>query len=286
MNSFQNKLKSLLLLITSLFILTSCERPLTPEEIKELKAGKTFWIWESVYGSNEIHYIEKGSGENHVLLIHGLAAHTYTWRHLLDVLPVEGYHVWALDILGFGLSDKPKGVSYGATLFMKQIHDFIRAKGISGTHIIGNSMGGGLALEMAVYHPEDIKTMTLIDAVGYPMRLPLPLEIAKIFGSVEKHFEMENKFIVKEILIQLMHDSSKITREQIIQYELPFRIPGGAEALIKTIQSFNNAELSKDDQFFPQIHIPVLLIWGAHDKWIPLCYYDHFVKDFPSQKDW
>lgn len=253
----------------------------TSVEMQNLKKGHPFWTWNSSYGDFDIHYEERGTGSKHVLLLHGFAANTYTWKALLEPLAEAGYHVWAIDLLGYGLSDKPENVPYGLDLFLSQISNFIKAKNISPTHIIGNSMGGGLALGTALAHPEIIKSLILIDAFGYPISL-LPLEIGRTLGPVLKPFM--GRFLINAILHQVMHDSNKITEEQIEAYTLPLQMPGGREALYATLQNFNEKQLLKQISEYPRLHLPMLIIWGKEDSWFKLHHYERFLKDFPQAK--
>ncbi|MBA3720845.1 MAG: alpha/beta hydrolase [Parachlamydiaceae bacterium] len=260
--------------------IVGCQKNLTPNEITEIKEGKTFWKWDSPHGVFDIHYIEKGSGSKHVLLIHGFGANTYTWRYIIDDLAKAGYHVWTLDLLGFGLSDKPLGVPYGLNLFLEQINSFMDVKGINKAHIIGNSMGGGLSLGMAITYPQKIISLTLIDALGYPLDLPFPLKISKALGEAIKHFQ--GKFLVRRMLEDIVYDPKTITDEQVEAYTIPLQMPGGSEAYSATLESLENKQLIELGQNFKKIQIPVLLIWGAEDKWIPLNNFENFSRDFPK----
>jgi pimeloyl-ACP methyl ester carboxylesterase len=156
----------------------------------------------------------------------------------------------------------------------------MKAKQIPSAHFIGNSMGGALALTTTIYAPERVRSLTLIDALGYPLALPLPLLISKIMGSFIKPFQ--SKFLVRKTLEQIMYDPSKVTDEQVEEYFLPFRIPGGTKALIATLRNFDDSQLEKMAEKFSDIHVPILVIWGEKDKWIPLSQYEHFLKDFPK----
>lgn len=277
---FANKIFSRLPFFFLILIISSCTKLLEPFQIKELKAGHLFWEWNSSYGAHQVHYIEKGTGSNHIILIHGFGGHSFTWRFIIDQLAEAGYHIWSIDLLGFGLSDKPLGAPYGLDLFRQQITDFIISKKIGSAHLIGNSMGGGLCLGMAVEHPQMVKSLVLIDPFAYPQTLPMTLKITKFAGKAASPFQGD--FMVRRVLEEVMYDPSKVTHEQVDAYTLPFRMPGGIEAFISTLQNFDNNQIKNLSKKYSKISVPLLLIWGREDSWIPISTIDLFRKDFPK----
>src|SRR5262249_27385797 len=150
------------------------------------KEGQTFWQWNYSSKTYNIHYIERGEGANHVLLLHGFGAHSYTWRFMVDELAKAGYHVWSIDLIGFGYSDKPRGVAYDLHLFTEQIEAFMQAKQIDQPSLIGNSMGGGLALNLVVNRPDHYRSLILIDALAFPIKLPFYFAVTKSMGKLVK----------------------------------------------------------------------------------------------------
>ena len=68
------------------------------------KGEMSFWNWSTEPATYSIHYVEKGEGSQHLIFLHGYGANTFTWKHQLDVFAKQGYHTWAVDLLGFGFS--------------------------------------------------------------------------------------------------------------------------------------------------------------------------------------
>jgi pimeloyl-ACP methyl ester carboxylesterase len=273
------------LFILSIFIgmipfLPTDTRILSVEEQVKLKAGKTFWEWEHSNQPYSMHYIEKGTGSKHILLIHGFRANTFTWRYLIDPLAEAGYHVWAIDLIGYGLSDKPSEVPYDLDFFLDQIQAFMKGKQILHAHLIGNSMGGGLAIGMALHHPEKVDSLTLISALGYPLDLSFYLIVGKNFGNLLTPFL--GPTMIRQGMSDIVYDKKSITNEQIEAYSLPYQLPGGTIASTITLEKFDNQKLEKISQRYKEIKKPLLVIWGEHDKLIPVSHYHRFAQDFPS----
>jgi pimeloyl-ACP methyl ester carboxylesterase len=241
---------------------------------------KTFWQWQSSLGSYAIHYVEKGTGPHHVLLLHGFAAHSFTWSFVIDDLAKAGYHVWSIDLIGSGWSDKPLHVPYHLHLFIDQIEAFMQSKHIQQAAVVGNSMGGGLALALSIFHPHRVQSLVLIDALIFPLKLPLYFATTRFIGKWAKPFMGQS--MTHQILKQVMYDQKKISKEQIEAYTFPFHTSGGKDAFIQTLQNFNPKDLENLAVHFKEIKVPILIIWGEKDRWMPLNYFKRVSKTFPQ----
>ena len=248
-------------------------------EQQRIKQGKQFWEWTSPYGQLAMHYIEKGQGDNHVLLLHGYRAHSYTWREVIEPLAQAGYHVWAPDLIGYGLSDKPDHAPYDYHFFVQQIQDFAVAKQITKPHVIGNSMGGGLALSLALANPDQVTSLVLISALGYPLELPYYFALSTYFIRFWK--AILGPTLIRNRMREIVYCKDAITEEQVEAYSLPYRFPGGVEASVATLQKFDNDRLLEISKEYTSLSHPVLIIWGDNDTLIPLTHYEQFINDFP-----
>jgi pimeloyl-ACP methyl ester carboxylesterase len=115
-----------------------------------------------VYGQN-IHYLEAGQGPA-VILLHGLGGVKEMWLANLGALS-NGHHVYALDQIGFGHSDKPF-VEYKIPTWVDFLYGFLQSENIRQATLVGNSLGGWIALEFTAQHPEMVEKLVLVDAAG------------------------------------------------------------------------------------------------------------------------
>ncbi|MBW1988107.1 MAG: alpha/beta hydrolase, partial [Deltaproteobacteria bacterium] len=113
-----------------------------------------------------IHYQEWENPGEDVVLIHGYASSTYTWKDVAPVLADHGYHVYAVDLKGFGWSDKPGDDRYAPEDFMECVNSWMDAVGLESAVLAGNSMGGFISALMALEHPEKVEQLILVDAAG------------------------------------------------------------------------------------------------------------------------
>lgn len=108
-----------------------------------------------------IYYEITGEGE-YLLLIHGLGSSTRDWEEQVPVFS-QKFKVISIDLRGHGKTDKPKG-PYNMEMFAKDIADLLNKLGINSTHILGISLGGGIAFQFAVDYPEMVNSLIIVNA--------------------------------------------------------------------------------------------------------------------------
>ena len=116
-----------------------------------------------IYGQR-ISYLEAGSGPE-VILLHGLGGDSSNWRMTLPVLTGR-FHVYAPDQIGFGKSDKPL-INYRAATLVDFLNAFYKKLSISKATLVGNSLGGWVAMDFALQYPDKVNRLVLVDSAGY-----------------------------------------------------------------------------------------------------------------------
>lgn len=266
-------------LLTSLLLFQE-SRQLSEQEQQQLLEGKKIWVWDSPYGPLATHYEEMGQGDRHLFLIHGFRANTFTWRHLIQPLADAGYHVWAIDLIGYGLSAKPSHIPYGIDFFTEHMHAFMADHQIESCCLMGNSMGGGLALNFACSHPEQSACLVLINPLGYPIDIPFYIEATKHWQPIWIPFLVPS--VIRLSLYQIVFDPASVSEEQVHAYSLPYRLQGGALATLLTLQNYSNERVLEISKKYPSIQHPALLIWGENDQLLPLKHFERFCRDLPK----
>lgn len=119
---------------------------------------------KKVSGNPTISYIEQGSGDKVLLLVHGLASNAGFWRYNIEAFSKE-YRVIAIDLPGYGKSDK-KSYPYSMTFYADEIAKFLKALKINKVYYLGHSMGGQIGIHLAIKHPEMIERLVLASPAG------------------------------------------------------------------------------------------------------------------------
>lgn len=215
-----------------------------------------------------IHYQEKGTGTPLVLL-HGFTSSTYSWKDIFEPLS-RNFRVIAVDLKGFGFSGKPDGdYSRGAQgVLVAHLLDHLK---VEKAWLCGSSMGGEVALSMALRDPQRVAGLILIDSAGVevlgsgslaPRYLLLP-----VVGRVLTALSLTSDKLVREGLQQSFYDRSKVTEERIAYYYRFLKTRGGQLAALRARTQADESPIEED---LNKISGPVLIIWGQQDALIPL----------------
>ncbi len=216
-------------------------------------------------GGQRLRILDLGAGDaTPVVLVHGFGADLNSWMFTQPML-AEGRRAIALDLPGHGGSTKALDGADESS-FAAVIDRSLAALGIERCHLVGHSMGGGIALAFAAWQPERVASLTLIASA----QLGREINADFITGFVRAQRRRE----AQEVLALLAHDPALVSRamvEDLLRYK---RLDGVAAALETIaaewfpggIQRVGNAELAAN------LRVPVQLIWGRDDRIIPLAH--------------
>jgi pimeloyl-ACP methyl ester carboxylesterase len=217
----------------------------------------------------EIHYIQKGSGEQTIILVHGLGGGAFTFRNNIDALADKGYKVYAIDLKGFGFSEKVIGSDYSHIEQAKILLDFMEKKGIEKATVAGHSMGGRIALIAYDMKPQNFDSIILIDSAGLENNSPAFYNLLITQPIVDilyyNIFVKEKNF--QKFLSSAFFNSDFVSPEVIRLYLEPFKIKNANRAFLSILKSNSAYDI---DSVLKKINIPVLIIWGRNDGWISL----------------
>lgn len=211
-------------------------------------------------------YHDVGSGEP-VLLLHGSGPGVSAWANWQRVIPplAERYRVLAPDIVGFGHTDRPVDIRYSLQTWVDHVWGFLDALGIEHASIVGNSLGGRIAVAMATEHPERLSKLVLMGSPGPGMT---PSEGLKALRSYEPSPEAMRDLLVEYFAV----DPSIITPELVqIRHEASVA-PGVHETYVAMFNDPKHAgtALAFDLEELARITTPTLLVHGREDRVIPL----------------
>jgi pimeloyl-ACP methyl ester carboxylesterase len=208
-----------------------------------------------------IHYFEgeppvPGGGVP-LVLVHGLGDRGEAWTPMMVALKKAGFHVYALDLLGYGRSPKPGDSDYSITEQEQLVVHFIQALGLQKPNIAGWSMGGWVTLKLAIQYPDLVDRVVVYDSAGIQFAREYPdsvfhvtneQELARLAHLLEPNGKPLPHFVAKDAL-------RKFAEEQWV--------------IDRSIASMVSAKDALDDHMY-QLKNPLLIVWGSDDKLLPL----------------
>ncbi len=215
----------------------------------------------TVFGQS-IRYYEAGQGSA-VILLHGLGANAGIWVANIGALSAH-YHVIAPDQIGFGHSDKPL-IDYRIATFVDFLYGFMQSQKIAKATLVGNSLGGWIALAFALQHPEMVEKLVLVDAGGLSFELAPPTvnlnpasldDTKKVLGIVFYNQAMVTDLAVAAVFARHLKDNDGYTIRRFM------------DGIVTTDQ--------REDTKLSSVHTPTLVVWGANDALLPLSMGERF----------
>jgi pimeloyl-ACP methyl ester carboxylesterase len=249
------------------------------------------WDWQG----HQTTYTVVGTGKP-MLLIHGFGACFGHWKKNIPVLAQGGYQVFALDLLGFGGSDKPN-LDYSLEIWQTQIKDFWQEHIQRPTVFVGNSIGGLITLMLMGDYPEITAGGVVINCAGglnhRPDELNLPLRM--VMGGftylVSSPFlgkfvfnQIRQKERIRSTLYQVYTDRNAVTDELVEMLYQP-SCDLGAQKVFASVLTAPPGPRPVD--LLPRLQHPLLVLWGENDPWTPIkgakIYQERALKDAHTQ---
>ena len=218
-------------------------------------------------------YEEKGQGSP-VLLIHGFGASTYTWRHIGPEL-ARNHRVIAVDLKGFGQSDKPFDEHYSVFDQADLLAQLIVDLNLRDLTVVGHSFGGGVALVLALDDDQRIKgritKLVLLDTIAYPQDIPVFFRMLDMPLFSHLGVRMVPPALQTRIALRIAYlDNSKIDDEEVETYAAPLRTAAGKHAIIHSARQIMPEGLAEISERYKSIELPTLIAWCDHDRIVPL----------------
>jgi pyruvate dehydrogenase E2 component (dihydrolipoyllysine-residue acetyltransferase) len=214
--------------------------------------------------AGRLRYIKRGTADNAVLLIHGFGGDLDNWLFNAEALS-DGATVYALDLPGHGQSTKQVAEPTVAGL-AKAVLGFMDRLRIDKAHLVGHSLGGAIAIEMARQAKGRVKSLTLIDSAG----LGPEINMDYIDGFISSTSRRD----LKPALENLFADGSLVSRQMVDDLLKYKRLDGVGEALTALRDGIfaNGKQVANLSDALKSAGVPVLVIAGAKDKIIPVAH--------------
>ncbi|MFQ5656949.1 MAG: alpha/beta fold hydrolase [Candidatus Methylomirabilales bacterium] len=227
-----------------------------------------------------IAYVRQGAGEP-LLLIHGFPTSVYLWRQVIPLL-ADDFTVYALDLLGYGDSDKPPKANLSVAAQAGHVAEFMMKVGMTHGTLVGHDIGGGVAQLLALDRPELVSRLILLNTVAYDS-WPVP-EVDRLkdpsWDQTIQTLDLR-KGLNKALLRGIFH-KDRVTEALVGEYVSPFVGLKGREAYLRCARALNNREILIRAAEIEQLPLPVLILWGEADDYQPVKNGQHLADQLPA----
>jgi pimeloyl-ACP methyl ester carboxylesterase len=227
----------------------------------------------SIHG-HSVGYRMAGSGPV-LLLIHGIAGSSAAWREVMPTL-AERFTVIAPDLIGHGHSAKPMG-DYSLGAYASGMRDLLGALGVERASIVGQSFGGGVALQLAYQHPECCERLVLVDSGGLGREVSWMLRFMTLPGSEYLMPILFPSFVRErgnELSRRLHRQGVRLGRvAEMWNAYASLTESANRHAFVRTLRGVidpSGQTVSANDRLYLAAQMPTLIVWGAQDTIIPV----------------
>jgi len=224
-------------------------------------------------GENMIHFIDTGGPDRFpVLFIHGLGENLLTWQKVLDRLPQEKYRFLLIDLPGHGQSTAERRGEYSHRQLAEQLVEFLDVLSIEKMVVVGHSLGGTLAIRMALLHPEKVQALFLISPAvfsvhGFPLSgliFANPFLRTAAISLANRTLRSQEK--LKQALREAVFDPASIDEDLLSRIARPIlENPRSGLSLYYYLRD------SSRNHIFPELknlNLPIFIVSGCEDPWV------------------
>jgi pimeloyl-ACP methyl ester carboxylesterase len=258
--------------VVLVFFVVLLSRPADGEKLKELGVIEPDSLYVEV-DDVKTRYVTSGDGDQAILFIHGFSSSLYSWRACLEPLSRK-YRVIALDLKGFGFSEKPES-EYTTGEYVDFVIHFMDALDLDKVTLCGNSMGGGIAWRAALKYPERVEKLILVDAGGYPSTRsgqPFIMKLVRKLGNlpgVDSLFPLfTTRGRIRSSLASAYYHDEQVTERTVDAYYYSMRTEGAKHAVLARMLR-PRSDIEEWQSRISELDLPTLIVWGADDTWIP-----------------
>ena len=216
-----------------------------------------------------VHYQEFGdAAKPSIILIHGYTASLFVWHKVAPMLADSGFHIVAMDLVGFGYSSKPRWFEYTIAAQARMVSRFMQRLGIGRATIAGSSYGGAVAMTLALDYAPSVEKLILIDAVCNDEVLKHPiLRLASVPGVGEAitPFLVDSRRMLRRRMRNTLARANYdlIDSDRVENVLRPLAAADAHHSVLATSRNWRAKRLEMDAHLIDQ---PTLIIWGEDDK--------------------
>jgi pimeloyl-ACP methyl ester carboxylesterase len=240
-------------------------------------------------GGVRMHYRDEGKRDGPiVLLVHGFSASLHTWAPWVERLG-DRYRMVSLDLPGHGLTSAP--ANYRATIphYVEEVEAFARAQNLASFTIVGNSMGGNVAWEYTLAHPERVEALVLVDSSGWEETRAGLADDPPIFRLLRNPVlgplmrDLDNSRLARQGLRASFNNPDFADDAMLARYIELARAPGHRDILLQLTLGFRQRRYATNE-LLGRIRAPTLILQGERDNLVPPDHARKFAAAIPGSE--
>ena len=212
-------------------------------------------------------YRELGDGPP-VLLLHGWPTSSFLWRNVMEPI-AHANRVVALDLPGFGASDKPLGIRYSFEFFTRALDLFLARLGIDRHGLAVHDLGGPIGLHWTLARPGRVTKLALLNTLVYPEFSEATKEFVRACLSPELREKITSAAGLESILRDGLGDPATLSGDVLAGVLAPFQTADDRRALADTGVGLSLKGFAQIARQLPKLGIPVRVVYGARDRVLP-----------------
>jgi pimeloyl-ACP methyl ester carboxylesterase len=224
-------------------------------------------------------YVHQGSGAPPIVLLHGFDSSVFEFRRLLPLLAHQR-ETWAIDLLGFGFTDRPVDVPFTPAAIKSHLYHVWETLIGQPVVLVGASMGGAAAIDFTLTHPQAVAQLVLIDSAGFAPGSNLGRFLVPPLGYLATQFLRQPR-VRQQVSLKAYYDRRFVTADAELCAALHLQHPRWNRALIAFTQSGGYQFLGDK---VAQIDQPTLILWGDRDEILGTADAEKFEQAIPNSR--
>jgi pimeloyl-ACP methyl ester carboxylesterase len=221
-------------------------------------------------GAGALHVERYGHGGEPVVLLHGFGTSSFLWRAVAPALALGGHTAFAVDLLGYGESDRPLDGDYSIAAQAEYVEQALAALRVVDATMVGIDIGGGVVQRLAVTHGARVARVVLINSVGCdecPGRDVRSVQRATARYSVRvSHGMLGAAPLLTRALEGSVARPDRMSARLVARYLAPYAGSDGVAHLLRLARALRAADV--EGLKLGSIRVPALIVWGEEDRWL------------------
>jgi pimeloyl-ACP methyl ester carboxylesterase len=237
-------------------------------------------------GGHRLAYRRLGEGSGQpVLLVHGITTHSFLWEGVLRELSARGdLDLLAVDLLGCGASDKPLDASYSLKAHADLLARFCGELGLGRIHLVGHDLGGGVGQIMAVRQPGLLRSLTLLNCVGYDLWPVQPITALRTPVVRQLMLAAIDAGAFTLVVRRGLFHKELVTPALMAEFRAPLATTEGRKAFVHFARCLDNSHLMELVPELRRLRVPTAVVWGLADLYLTYAIAERLVADIPGAR--